>query len=153
MKVLGFRSDPSTPRYAIVSRQNGVFKLENADSESDFPFPDDMDKDALAKRMEFIYNEVIRVFRENPDIAKVMIKQNEFNLTEKRPMRHSVRYDAVVILACALKNIPVEVETYRSMKGTKAKMTRQHAEERVGKTGKNWTDKMADAVNVAWLGL
>lgn len=152
MKALGFRSDPNSPRYAVVSENNGVFTLENAYKDSKLSVPASISEDADAERLEWMHREIIAVIEANPSIDKVMIKQNEFTQQDTKSKRRSSHYDAVVILACAFKGIPVEVKIYASMPTTSGD-TMKHAESRVGRTGKYWDKKMADAVNVAWLGL
>ena len=57
-----------------------------------------------------------------------------------------------MVLACALKSLPVEIKLYNSL-STKRSDTKVHAEARVGKSAKYWDEKMADAVNAAWWGL
>lgn len=152
MKVLGFRGDPKAPRYAIVSEDNGVCALENASDDSKLTVPASISDEADGDRVEWVYRELQRIFDDHPDIAKVMIKQNEFTRQDTKAKRRSAYYDAAVILACAHKNIPVELKLYTSM-GTTSADTKRHAESRVARTDKYWDNKMADAVNAAWWGL
>ncbi|MBF8710009.1 MULTISPECIES: hypothetical protein [Pseudomonas] len=152
MKVLGFRGDPQAPRYAVVSEDNGMFTLENATSDNKLLVPASITEDADAERVNWIYREVLAIFDAHLGIAKVIIKQNEFTRQDTKAKRRSAYNDAAVILACAHRGIPVELKIYGSM-GTTSTDTKRHAEERVGKTGKYWDSKMADAVNAAWLGL
>ena len=152
MKVLGFRSDQNTSRYAIVSEDDGNFTLENASDKSRLSFPKQMSEDADAKRLEWLYDEIIAIFETHSDITKVVIKENDFVLKDTKSKRRAARYDAAVILACVNRDIPVEIKTYKSLSTTR-KDTMRHAEERVGKTGENWDLKMADAVIAAWWGL
>lgn len=154
MKVLGFRGDPKAPRYAVVSKCNGVFTLENADSNSDnkLRVPASVASGTNADQLKWIYNEVLEIISAHSGITKVVIKQNEFTPQDTKPKRHSAYIDAAVMLACAHKSILVEVKTYASM-SAKNKTTKQLAESRVGKTDKYWDTKMADAVNAAWCGL
>ena len=152
MKALGFRSDPNSPRYAVVNVDNGVFTLENADKDSKLSVPASIPEDADAERLGWMYREIIGIIESTPDIAIVMIKQNEFTQRDTKSKRRSAHYDAAVVLACAYKDIPVEIKIYASMPTTSAN-TMRHAESRVGKTSKYWDKKMADAVNVAWWGL
>lgn len=152
MKVLGLRGDPKAPRYAIVSKDNGVFALENAAGDNKLLVPASITEDADAERLDWMYREVLAIFDAHPGIAKVMIKQNEFTRQDTRAKRRSAYNDAVVILACAHRGIPVELKIYGSM-GTTSADTKRHAEARVGKSEKYWDTKMADAVNAAWWGL
>ena len=152
MKVLGFRSDPKAPRYAVISNDGGQDVLENASGDNRLTVPASIPEEADAERVAWIYREILRVFDEHPDITKVMIKANEFTQQDTKAKRRSAYTDATVMLASANRNLAVEVKIYASMPTTSAD-TKRHAESRVGRTEKFWDKKMADAVNVAWLGL
>lgn len=152
MKVLGFRSDQHNSRYAIVSGENSDFTLENADGKSRLSFPKQMSEDAEAKRLGWLYDEILTIFDTHRGIDKVVIKENDFVFKDTKSKRRAAHYDAAVIFACVNCDIPVEIKTYKSLSTTK-KDAMQHAEERVGKTGENWDYKMADAVIAAWWGL
>lgn len=152
MKVLGFRSDPNSPRYAVVNKNGGVFTLLNAHGDNKLSLPASISGDADASLLEWMYREVNAILDAHPDIAKVIIKQNEFTQQDSKAKRRSAHYDAAVILACAYRRIPVEVRIYGSM-ATKSSNTKERAEKRVGRTTKYWDTKMADAVNAAWRGL
>lgn len=152
MKVLGFRGDPKAPRYAVVSEDGGIFTLENAASDNKLSVPASIAEDADAERLNWMYHEVLAIFDAHPGIDKVMIKQNEFAGNENKAKRRSSYIDATVILACAHRNIPVEIKGYKQIAATLSD-TKRHAEDRVGKTDKYWDNKMADAVNAAWWGL
>lgn len=152
MKVLGFRGDPKAPRYAVVSEAGGTYSLDNVSADNKLSVPASIGDDADGERLEWIYREILAIFDAHPDITKVMVKQNEFTLHDTKAKRRSSYIDATIILACAHRNIPVEVKTYASI-GTTSGDTKRHAETRVGKTVKYWDTKMADAVNAAWWGL
>jgi len=151
MEVLGFRSDPKASRYAVTSKHNDKFILKNADSDSKLSLPASIEENDVSRRMEWVYREILAIFDTYPNITKVVIKQNEFTKTDTKAKRWSTFSDAAVALACAHKNISVELKTYGSI-GTTRKETKKHAETRIGRTVKYWDDKMADAVNAAWLG-
>lgn len=151
MKVLGFRGDPKAPRYAVVTEAGGVYTLENAAGDNKLSVPASIVEDAEAERMDWLYREVIAIFDAHPGIEKVVIKQNEYTRTDTKAKRRSAHADAAVLLACAHRNIPVELKIYGSMSTTSSD-TKRHAEDRVGKTSKYWDSKMADAVNAAWGG-
>lgn len=151
MKVLGFRGDPKAPRYAVVSESGGVYTLENAAGDNKLSVPASIREDADAERLDWLYHEVIAIFDAHPDIGKVVIKQNEYTRTDTKAKRRSAHADAAVLLACAHRNIPVELKIYASMPTTSSD-TKRHAEARVGRTSKYWDSKMADAVNAAWVG-
>jgi hypothetical protein len=152
MRVLGFRGDPKAPRYAVVSEVGGIYRLENIDSDNKLSIPASITEDADAARLEWMYREILAIFDAHPGIERVMIKQNEFTPQDTKAKRRSAYNDAAVILACAHRDIPVELKIYGSMATTRTD-TQRHAETRVAKTNRNWDKKMADAVNVAWWGL
>ena len=152
MKVLGFRGDPKAPRYAVVSEVGGAYTLENAASDNKLSVPASIGEDAEAERLNWLYQEIHAIFDAHPGIEEVVSKQNEYTQSDTKAKRKSAHADAAVVLACAHRGIPVELKIYASMPTT-GKDTKQHAETRVGKTDKYWDNKMADAVNAAWLGL
>jgi hypothetical protein len=152
MKVLGFRGDPKAPRYAVVSKEGDAYTLENAASDNKLSVPKSITEDADAERLNWVYQEILTILTNHPDIEKVMIKQNDYTQSDTKAKRKSAHADAAVVLACAHRGIPVEMKTYKSMPTT-SKDTKHHAETRVGKTDKYWDAKIADAVNVAWWGL
>ena len=151
MMVLGFRSDPHFPRYAIVSGEGKNFILENAASDNRLAIPASISVDDEAHRIEWLFREIERIFVNYPEISKAVIKSNEYTRSETKSMRRSAFQDAVVMLCCAQKGVLVERRTYGSMPTTNSD-TKRHAEERVDKTEKYWNPKMADAVNAAWFG-
>ncbi|MBF7015222.1 hypothetical protein QUC32_30060 (plasmid) [Novosphingobium resinovorum] len=151
MKVLGFRGNPKAPRYAVLSYDGTTFKLENANGDNKLTVPAAIGDDADSERLKWIYAEIVRILEAHPDIAKVMIKTNEFTQSDTKPKRKSAYIDAAVLLAAAHKNVPVCALAYNQIAATKAK-TKALAEARVGRTEKYWDDGMADAINVAWWG-
>lgn len=151
MKVLGFRGNPKAPRYAVLSYDGTMFTLENASSDNKLTVPATIAEDADGERLKWIHAEIVRILEAHPDIVKVMIKTNEFTQSDTKPKRKSAYIDAAVLLAAALKNVPVQALAYNQIAATKAK-TKELAETRVGKTDKYWDDGMADAINVAWWG-
>jgi hypothetical protein len=152
MKVLGFRGDPNSPRYAVVTEDGGVFTLENASGDNKLTVPASITEEADAERLEWLYREILAIFDAHPGISKVVIKQNEFTQQDTKAKRRSAHGDAAIALACAHRGIPVDLKIYASMATTSGE-TKRHAESRVGKTDKYWDNKMADAVNAAWWGL
>lgn len=151
MKVLGFRGNPRAPRYAVLDYDGTTFTLVNASSDSKLTVPAAISEDADGERLGWIYSEIVRILEAHTDIAKVMIKTNEFTQSDTKPKRKSAYIDAAVILAATHRNIPVQALTYNQIAATKAR-TKVLAEARVGKTDKYWDEGMADAINVAWWG-
>lgn len=148
MKVLGFRGDPKAPRYAVVSEDNGMFRLENAASANKLLVPASITEDSDAERVNWMYREVLAIFVAHPGIAKVMIKQNEFTRQDTKAKRRSAYNDAAVILACAHRGIPVELKIYGSMDrwGRRARTrsaTRRIASERQAGTVIDLASKVA----------
>lgn len=149
MKVLGFRADPTHPRYAIVEGNNGVFSLENANGESRLTYPANVS--SPSEKVTWLYRELERVFRDNPGIKRVVIKTNEYTQSDTKAKRESAYAEAMLFLYCAQQQIPVEAKIYTSL-GTKSGDVKAHAEARVARTAKYWDAKMADAVIAAWSG-
>jgi hypothetical protein len=149
MKALGFRSDPAAPRYAIVVGNGSSFSLVNADSESRLLYPATVS--TSSNKTVWLYREIERVFHEHADIARVVIKTNEYTQSDSKSKRESAYAEAVVLYYCAQNNVPIELKTYASL-GTRSGDVRTHAEQRVGRSVKYWDGKMADAVIAGWCG-
>lgn len=149
MKVLGFRADPSAPRYAIVERSGNDYALLNLDGETKLTYPAMVT--APCDKAAWLYREIERVFRENAGVARVVIKTNEYTQSDSKAKRESAYAEAMVLFYCAQHQIPVEVKIYASL-GTRSADVKAHAEQRVTRTPKYWDPKMADAVIAAWSG-
>jgi hypothetical protein len=149
MKVLGFRADPQAARIALVEAHAGQLILLNAASENKLTFPAQCSDEA--SQLKWLYREIERVFHEHPDISRVVIKSNEFMGTANKAKRFSSYEEAVLVLWCGLKGIPVSIKTYNSL-STRSADVKAHAAARVGTTVKYWDTKMADAVVAAWWG-
>jgi hypothetical protein len=149
MKVMGFRADPSAARYAIVTFDGTTYTLENGNSESRLSYPADID--LASKKVLWLYGEIERIFHANSDIAAVVIKTNEYGLTEKAAMRESSYAEAAVALLSEQRGKPVFIMTYASL-GTRSADVKLHAEQRVGRTDRYWDNKIADAIMAAWWG-
>ncbi|HVU19459.1 MAG TPA: hypothetical protein VHE09_01935 [Rhizomicrobium sp.] len=149
MKVIGFRADPSAPRYALVERNGSAYSLLNADGENRLTYPATVE--APSEKAAWLYREIERVFREHSGIARVVIKTNEYTQSDSKAKRESAYAEAMLLLYCAQHQLPIDVKIYTSL-GTKSGDVKAHAEERVGRTSKYWDAKMADAVVVAWDG-
>jgi hypothetical protein len=149
MKVLGFRADPSAPRYAIVQNDNANFTLDNAGGESRLVYPANVL--TPSEKVTWLYREIERIFRENPGIGCAVIKTNEYTQSDSKAKRESAYAEAMLLLYCAQHQIPIETKLYTSL-GTKSGDVKTHAEARVGRTTKYWDAKMADAVIAAWSG-
>lgn len=147
MTVLGFRSDPSTPRYALVRKDASAVVFANADGETRLVYPANVA--SVAEKAVWLYREVERIFRDTPGISHAVIKTNEYTQSDSKAKRESSYAEAMLLLYCAQHQIPVEVKTYGSL-GTNSGSVKEHAEVRVGRSSKYWDGKMADAVVAAW---
>lgn len=148
-KVLGFRADPSNARYAIVTYDGSNFTLENGAAETRLAYPADLTE--APRKVLWLYQEIDRIFHADPSIERVVIKTNEYGLTEKAAMRESSYIEAAVMLFCEQRKIPVAIKTYASL-STRSADVKAHAEHRVGRTQKYWDNKIADAVIAGWWG-
>lgn len=149
MKILGFRSDPSTPRYAIVDGSANPCTLLNADAESRLRFPADCHSEAA--QVTWLYREFERIFHIQPDIGRVVIKKGEFTQGDNNAKRMASYQEAALFLYCGLHNRPVVAKIYASL-ATRSADVKDHAVARVGQTTRYWDGKMADAVIAAWWG-
>lgn len=149
MKILGFRSDPSTPRYAIVDSSVTPPALLNADGESRLRFPADCTNEAA--QVTWLYREFERIFHIHPDIDRVVIKKGEFTQGDNNAKRVASYQEAALLLYCGLHNKPVVSKIYASL-STRSAQVKDHAIARVGQTTRYWDGKMADAIIAAWWG-
>jgi len=149
MKILGFRSDPSTPRYAIVDSSVTPPALLNADGESRLRFPADCTSEAA--QVTWLYREFERIFHIHPDIDRVVIKKGEFTQGDNNAKRVASYQEAALLLYCGLHNKPVASKIYASL-STRSAQVKDHAIARIGQTAKYWDGKMADAIIAAWWG-
>jgi hypothetical protein len=149
MKVLGFRSDQSAPRYALVENLGGKLRLLNADTESRLSFPADCNEDAA--KLAWLYREFARIFHEHENITRVVVKKGEFTQGDSLVKRVASYQEAALLLYCGLKAKPIVAKLYVSL-STKSTLVKDHAAERIGRTTSSWNVKMADAVVAAWWG-
>lgn len=149
MTVLGFRADPSAPRYALVRKDGVSFVLLNADGETKLSYPASVS--AAVEKTGWLYREIERIFREHPGISRVIIKTNEYTQSDSKAKRESAYAEAMLLLYCAQHQVPVEVKGYASL-GSNSGSAKVDAQTRVGRTSKYWDAKMADAVIAAWSG-
>mgnify|MGYP000727010680 CR=1 FL=1 len=149
MKILGFRSDPSTPRYAVVDGSATPLELLNASGESRLRFPANCNGEAA--QVTWLYREFERIFHVYPDITKVVIKKGEFTQGDNTAKRIASYQEAALLLYCGLHNKPVFTKIYASL-ATRSAQVKGHAIARVGQTTRYWDNKMADAIVAAWWG-
>lgn len=149
MTVLGFRADPSAPRYALVRKDGAGFVLVNGDAETKLSYPASVS--SAVDKTGWLYREIERIFRDNPGITRVVIKTNEYTQSDSKAKRESAYAEAMLLLYCAQHQVPIDVKSYASL-GTNSGSVKEHAEARVARTAKYWDAKMADAVIAAWNG-
>lgn len=149
MIILGFRSDPTAPRYALVDDATTPPLLTNSDSESRLSFPADCTEDAA--KVTWLYREFERIFHAHPDIVRVVIKKGEFTQGDNNAKRIASYQEAALLLYCGLHKKLITTKIYGSL-GTNSNSVLAHAAARVGKTTRYWNNKMADAVIAAWWG-
>lgn len=149
MTVLGFRADPSSPRYALVRQDADNFVLLNWEGETKLSYPASVS--TAAEKTGWLYREIERIFRDNPAIARVVIKTNEYTQSDSKAKRESAYAEAMLLLYCAQHQVPVDVKGYASL-GTNSGSVKVDAQTRVDRTAKYWDAKMADAVIAAWSG-
>lgn len=150
MKTIGVRVAPSQIRFALVERLDGSFTLLNADGENRLTWPADVS--ALQQRVEWAYDELARVLRQNPGTASVSIKVPEYTQKRTKSTRAVDCLEGAVILAAAKAKVPLADYIYAQLATKRAKVC-QDAEARVGRTATAWDEQMADAVVAAWKSL
>jgi len=100
-------------------------------------------------KLRWVKGELDRILRQNEDLSKVVLKLGEYGRNETISTRVGAYLDAIVLLACAENNVPVEGKIYNQL-GTKRSQVKEHAENRVGRTPTHWNEQMADAIIAAW---
>ena len=148
-RVMGFRSDPTSARYAVIHYDGTRFSMVNQASENRLVFPADLEE--ASEKILWLYREIERIFHADSTIERVVIKTNEFVGSETGARRTSSYLESAVMLFCEQKQIPVTTKTYASL-GSSSKAAKDDAESRVGRTAKYWDGKIADAILAAWWG-
>lgn len=147
-KAIGIRTSPTEIRYAILSRDaNDKIIFVNADSENKLVYPASLS--STQEKLLWLKAELDRIFRQENDIEIMTVKTNEFAGTENKSKRESAYADAICMLVAVEHNVAVVCKLYTQILSS-SKETTTHAEERVGRTGKYWNSKIADAVLAAY---
>ena len=149
MKMIGIRASSQEIRYAILEKdENGQILFINKNDENRLRFPTNIEE--IGDKLLWIKREFERIFRQNTDIATVIIKSNEFAGNENNSKRETSYMDAILLLLCSELGISAYKKLYSQI-GTTSGKTKEDAENRVGRTDKYWNNAMADAVNcVFW---
>lgn len=148
MKMIGIRASAQEVRYAILEKnEKGQISFVNQNGEHCLRFPSTIEE--IGDKLLWVKREFERVFRQNPDISVAIIKTNEF-AGESNAKRETSYMDAILLLTCTELGIPAYKRLYSQI-GTSSNKTKEHAEDRVGKTDKYWNNTIADAINcVFW---
>lgn len=147
MKIMGVRSSSSEIRYAVLEKDidsNIIF--QNRISENRLVYPAGIEE--LQDKLKWVKDEFNRIFRQNNDIEKIILKMNEYVGTDNGAKRETTYMDAIIMLVAAENNIPIERRLYSQI-GATSKHVKNRAESIVGCTEKYWNDKMADAIQCA----
>ena len=152
MLILGLRAAPKEVRYALIDWDGQTARFVNADGENRLKFPRGMEKPE--EKLSWFYGELERIHRQNPSIAKIVIKTNEFNRRggESGASRQAAYLDAVILTMAGKKTIPVSLKLYAAL-GTRRDSVEAFAEEKVGRCSTSWNEQMADAIAAAWSGI
>jgi len=146
MKILGIRVSSDCVRYAILEKIGDKIVFVNKTTENRLVFPANFD--SINQKLLWIKNELERIIRQNTDIARIVIKTNEF-LQENKSIRATNYVDAVCILVAAEKGISVYTKLYSQIGATNGNV-KERAEHKIGRTEKYWDSKMADATLCAY---
>lgn len=148
MKVLGIRASAQELRYAILDKNSdGDIIFVNKDSEHCLRYPATVQN--IENKLYWVKQEFDRIFRQHSPINKIVIKMNEYAVTENAAKRETSYLDAIILLLAVERNIQVQRKLYSQI-GTTSKKTKEDAESRVGITEKYWNTTMADAINCAF---
>ena len=148
MKILGIRTAPQQIRYALVESDGINYIFLNSETENVLKKPASIT--TIDAHLKWVNDELSRIIRQNSDISIIALKVPEFAGRKTTSSRLGDYLDAMVLLAAANAEIQIVTKLYNQM-STKRGDVAKHAEERVGRTAKNWTDQMADALAVAWI--
>lgn len=147
MKILGIRNSAKQFRYAVLFWDGENTLLLNADTENLIKMPVGIKE--YTQKLHWLYQEIDRIVRQNPDISCIALKSNEYGRGETASLRLAAYLDAVVYLVAGQHNLPLTSKLYRQI-GTNKSSVVKFSEDNVGKTQSNWNGQMADAVAVGW---
>lgn len=151
MIVMGLRASAQGIRFALLERNaDGTIVFINKDGENRLKYPATIE--TIDEKLMWVKSEIDRILRIYPNIAKILIKTNEFTGTENSAKRETTYMDAIFLLCAKEHNISVERKLNSQIASSSAK-AKEYAEQRVGKTDKYWSNEMADAILVAYKGV
>lgn len=146
MKIIGFRSGTKNIRFAILEQSAQDIKCINLDTENEIKIPVNILN--IADQIEWMNTEVERIFRQNPDIVKAMIKSPEFIGSDSTAKRTTNYFDAILLLNAKKFNKQVDTKIYSQI-GVKRASVKAKAESVCGVTSKKWDEQIADAICIA----
>lgn len=149
MKIIGFRSGTKGLRFAILEQTSNGIECINLGSENELKIPTNITN--IEDQILWINDEVERIFRQNPDIVKVMIKSPEFTPTDTLNKRTTNYFDAVLLLNAKKFDKPVFAKFYSQI-GVKRASVKEKVEALYGATSKKWDEQVADAIFIAHFG-
>ncbi len=148
MQVIGIRASAQEVRYAILEKDaTGQIVFRNQNEEHCLRYPSTAQE--VGDKLLWVKREFERIFRQNFNIDTAIIKINEFDGTENNAKRETSYVDAIIFLICTELCIPIHKKLYSQI-CTTSRQTKEHAEQRVGKTDKYWNKTIADAINCAF---
>ena len=80
MLILGVRTSPTEVRYAILDCNRQTAAFVNAAEENRLKFPKNMT--GPDEKLPWLHTEFERIFRQNLNIEKIVIKTSEYNRSE-----------------------------------------------------------------------
>jgi len=148
MQILGIRSAPKEIRYAILEFNGDEIRFVNMDDENKLSFPSEFKNPE--DKINWLYDELNRILNSYSKIERIAIKEPEFKrICSNRADREIEYLNGTILLIAAQKRKCVNIKLYNSI-GTNSSQVKEFAEEKIGRTKKNWNAQMADAVSVAW---
>ncbi|ERS03628.1 hypothetical protein Q674_08490 [Acinetobacter sp. COS3] len=149
MKIIGFRSGTKSIRFAILEQSAQEIKCINLDTENEIKIPANISN--VADQIEWMNEEIERIFRQNPDIVKAMIKSPEFTNSDTTAKRTTNYFDSILLLNAKKFKKQVSTKLYKQI-GVKRVDVKTRAESLCGVTSKKWDEQIADAICVANIG-
>lgn len=147
MKIIGFRNSTTCLRYAVLEWSGDNVSFKNNNEEHSLKYPKELE--SSEQKLKWLYDEVSRILRKNPDIEAVGLKVSEYGRAEKKSTRFTSYADAMVFLVCGQNQKDIHEFIYTQLPTTSAKV-KDYAENLVGKTDKYWDTQIADAIAVAY---
>lgn len=146
MKIIGFRSSTKGLRFAILERTSNGIECTNLGSENELKIPTNIS--SFEDQIHWMNEEIERIFRQNPDIDKAVIKSPEYFGSDSITKRITNYFDALIFLNAKKFNKPVDAKIYKQI-GVKRTGVKAKAESVCGVTSKKWDEQIADAICIA----